>query len=588
MNLKKRTLSRLGHTEYRPLQEEAIDALCSGRDVLLAAPTGGGKSLVYQAAGLIRNGVAVIVSPLLSLMSQQVDELNKKGIRAQFLNSTLNPGEQDDLVWALRHKHIDLLYLSPEKLVQPSVIGFLHSFDIALFAIDEAHCISQWGNFFRPEYSQLGQLKAFFPDAPIIALTGTVDKETMTTIQESLQLHDCLVMKNSFDRANINIQIAQKRKAKQQILYFLHHEVPGETGIIYCRSRKKTEEIASWLSHLGLPSLSYHAAMTEEDKQRNHKTFAEQYGTIMVATTAYGMGIDIAHVRFVVHLDLPNSPESYFQEVGRAGRDGKPAKSLLLYGLQDMLQAQQLAALQPLAAEKEIQHLGNLFQILEGRGCRRKNLLSHFDENIPACLHCDRCLSTKSEQNMTTTSQKFLSLIYHTKGLQPFALLIQILLGKRTKAVSAIRAELLPLFGKGKELNEVQWKSVVRHLIAYEYIKIGISSIFTVQITEKSRSVLQGKTQIIIPSEHYYPALQEDQLALDKVKWHKILAWKYEYGKINLSDTQLRLICLHKPNSIASLSRLTGLSKESVADFSESLMKIIHESNPKEVSTSCL
>ncbi|WP_392383932.1 RecQ family ATP-dependent DNA helicase [Marinomonas primoryensis] len=588
MNLKKRTLSRLGHTEYRPLQEEAIDALCSGRDVLLAAPTGGGKSLVYQAAGLIRNGVAIIVSPLLSLMSQQVDELNKKGIRAQFLNSTLNPGEQDDLVWALRHKHIDLLYLSPEKLVQPSVIGFLHSFDIALFAVDEAHCISQWGNFFRPEYSQLGQLKAFFPDVPIIALTGTVDKKTIITIQESLQLHDCLVMKSSFDRANINIQIAQKRKAKQQILYFLHHEVPGETGIIYCRSRKKTEEIASWLSHLGLPSLSYHAAMTEEDKQRNHKTFAEQYGTIMVATTAYGMGIDIAHVRFVVHLDLPNSPESYFQEVGRAGRDGKPAKSLLLYGLQDMLQAQQLAASQPLAAEKETQHLGNLFQILEGRGCRRQNLLSHFDESIPACLHCDRCLSTKSEQNMTTTSQKFLSLIYHTKGLQPFVLLIQILLGKKTKAVSAIRAELLPLFGKGKELNEVQWKSVVRHLIAYEYIRIGASSIFTVQITEKSRSVLQGKTQIIIPSEHYYPALQEDQLALDKVKWHKILAWKYEYGKINLSDTQLRLICLHKPNSIASLSRLTGLSKENVADFSESLMKIIHESNPKEVSTSCL
>jgi ATP-dependent DNA helicase RecQ len=249
----------------------------------------------------------------------------------------LNPGEQDDLIWALRHQHIDLLYLSPEKLVQPSVIGFLHSFEISLFAIDEAHCISQWGNFFRPEYSQLGQLKSSFPNVPIIALTGTVDKKTMLTIQESLQLQNCLLLRNSFDRTNIKIQIAQKRKAKQQILYFLHHEVPGETGIIYCRSRKKTEELAGWLSKLGLPSLSYHAAMLEEDKQKNHKIFAEQQGTIMVATTAYGMGIDIAHVRFVVHLDLPSSPESYFQEVGRAGRDGKPAKTLLLYGLQDML-----------------------------------------------------------------------------------------------------------------------------------------------------------------------------------------------------------------------------------------------------------
>ncbi|WP_219702037.1 RecQ family ATP-dependent DNA helicase [Marinomonas lutimaris] len=587
MNLKKHTLSRLGYSEYRPLQEQAIDALCAGQDVLLAAPTGGGKSLAYQAAGLIRNGVAVIVSPLLSLMSQQVEELNKKGIRAKFLNSTLNPGEQDDLVWALRHQHIDLLYLSPEKLVQPSVIGFLHSFDISLFAIDEAHCISQWGSFFRPEYSQLGQLKSSFPDIPIIALTGTVDQKTMMTIQESLQLKNCLVLRNSFDRTNIKIQIAQKRKAKQQILYFLHHEVPGETGIIYCRSRRKTEELANWLSELGLSSLSYHAAMLEEDKQKHHKIFAEQQGTIMVATTAYGMGIDIAHVRFVVHLDLPSSPESYFQEVGRAGRDGKPAKSLLLYGLQDMIQAQQLAAMQPLAAEKELQHLGSLFRILEGRGCRRQNLLSHFDESIPACQHCDRCLSNKSEQNMTTASQKLLSLIYHTKGLQPFSLLIQILLGKKSKPVSAIKAEFLPLFGKGKELSEVQWKSVIRHLIAYEYITLGVFSAFTVHINEKSRSVLQGKTQIIIPAEHYYPTLQEEHLAIDSINWHKILAWKYNYEKLDLSDTQLRLICLHKPNSIASLSRLTGLSKEKVADFAEALLKILHEVEPKEAVAAC-
>jgi len=252
-----------------------------------------------------------------------------------------------------------------------------------------------------------------------------------------------------------------------------------------------------------------------------------------------------------------------------------------------MLQAQQLAASQPLAVEKETQHLSSLFQILEGRGCRRQNLLSHFDESIPACNHCDRCLSTKSEQNMTTASQKFLSLIYHTKGLQPFALLIQILLGKKTKAVSTIRAESLALFGKGKELNEAQWKSIVRHLIAYEYIKIGGYSVFTVQITEKARSVLQGKMQIIIPSERYYPALQEEELALDSIKWHKILAWKQEYGKINLSDSQLRLICLHKPNSVASLSRLTGLSKEGVADFAENLIKIIHQVDQKEAKPLC-
>jgi ATP-dependent DNA helicase RecQ len=588
MNIKNSTLSRLGYAEYRPLQERAIDALCSGRDVLLAAPTGGGKSLVYQSAGLIRSGIAVIVSPLLSLMSQQVDELNKKGIHAKFLNSTLNPGEQDDLVWAIRHKHIDLLYLSPEKLVQPSVIGFLHSFDISLFAIDEAHCISHWGSFFRPEYSQLGQLKISFPTVPIIALTGTVDQKTIESIQESLQLENSLILRSSFDRSNINIQIAQKRKAKQQILYFLHHEVPGESGIIYCRSRKKTEELAAWLCELGLPSLSYHAAMSEEDKRRNHQTFDEKHGIIMVATTAYGMGIDIAHVRFVIHLDLPSSPEAYFQEVGRAGRDGMPAKSLLLYGLQDMLQAQQLAGLQPLSAEGEKQRLSSLFRILEGRGCRRKNLLSHFDESIPACHYCDRCLSTKSEQNMTTASQKILSLVYHTKGLQPFSVLIQILLGKKNKATIAINATSLAIFGKGKELAEAQWKSVVRHLIAYDYITIEQTNILSVHINEKARDVLQGKVQIILPSERYYPTLNEDQLVIDSAHWHKVLAWKYEHRTVNISDTQLRLICLHKPKTIASLSRLTGLSKETVLDFADSLIKTIHELDKKESGVPCL
>lgn len=587
MNLKKQTLLRLGYSEYRPLQEQAIDALCSGRDVLLAAPTGGGKSLVYQAAGLLRPGLAVIVSPLLSLMSQQVEQLNKKGIRAKFLNSTLNPGEQDDLIWALRNEHIDLLYLSPEKLVQPSVIGFLHSFELALFAIDEAHCISQWGDFFRPEYSQLGQLKENFPDVPIVALTGTVDKANIVSIQQSLHMNDCLVLKSSFDRANIHIQIAQKKKAKQQILYFLYHEVPGKTGIIYCRSRKKTEELASWLRSLGLPSLYYHAAMSEEEKQQNHAIFEQQAGTIMVATTAYGMGIDIAHVRFVIHLDLPNSTEAYFQEIGRAGRDGKPANALLLYGLQDMLQAQQLVALQSSSSIIESQQLQGLFKIFENRGCRRQNLLKHFDEESVPCGHCDRCLSSKSELNMTIASQKMLSLIYHTKGLQPFSTLIQILLGKNNKSLSLIKGDTFSLFGKGKEISESQWKSVIRHLIAFDYITIGKSHIFSVHINEKSRVVLQGKSQIIIPNEHYYPILHEDQLATDTVKVHKILAWKSTLASTQLSDTQIRLICLHKPTSVASLSRLTGLPIEQVALFSDSLLKTLHETGVSESVRLC-
>ncbi|MBR7888433.1 RecQ family ATP-dependent DNA helicase [Marinomonas sp. A79] len=579
MNIKTQTLSRFGYSDFRPLQEEAIDALVAGQDVLLAAPTGGGKSLVYQAAGLMRTGVAVIVSPLLSLMHQQVEELNTKGIRAKFLNSTLNLDQQDDLAWALHSDHIDLLYLSPEKLTQPSVIRFLQGMDIALFAIDEAHCIAQWGGFFRPEYSQLGQLRETFPLVPIIALTGTVDQNTVDTIQSSLKLSSCLVLRSSFDRANIYLHIAQKRKAKQQILYFLHHEVAGQTGIIYCRSRKKTEELSCWLNGLGFPSVCYHAALSDEEKQHSHATFVSQRGSIMVATTAYGMGIDIEHVRFVVHMDLPNSPEAYFQEVGRAGRDGQAAKALLLYGLQDMLQARQLATSQPQSAVKEARHLGDLFRVLEKRGCRRHNLLSHFNERVSDCGNCDRCQSNQSEQNVTIASQKLLSLIYYTKGVQPFSVLIQILLGKKSKPVKEIKGESLALFGKGKELGESQWKSVVRHLIAFEYITIGHSTLFTVQLNETSRAILRGEKQVIIAAEHYYPRLEEDQLAVDSVHWHKILAWKYTARPLSISESQLRMICLHKPTNVAGLSRITGLPKESIADFAEDLLALLHPKN---------
>ncbi|MCV2402788.1 ATP-dependent DNA helicase [Marinomonas sp. C2222] len=578
MDDKLAVLTQLGFTDYRPLQEEAIDALCENRDVLLAAPTGGGKSLVYQSAGLIRRGVAVVISPLLSLMSQQVNELNKKGINARFLNSTLNPGEQDDLVWSLRHCHIDLLYLSPEKLVQASVLGVLQSVEISLFAIDEAHCITQWGGDFRPEYSQLGKLRELFPDTPIIALTGSVDKKTADQIKSSLSLDNCLVLRNSFDRSNIHIRIAQKRKAKQQILYFIKNEVPGETGIIYCRSRKKVDELTAWFNDLGIPSFGYHAAMTNDEKQKNHTDFIGTYGSLMFATTAYGMGIDIPHIRFVIHVDLPNSPEAFLQEIGRAGRDGRPAKSLLLYGLQDMLQAKKLASNSGASSNESLQ---KLFEILETRGCRRVNMLAYFDETVEVCNNCDRCNSVTSEQNVTTACQKILSLIYHTKGLHPFSVLIQTLIGKRSKAVTSLRAELSPLFGKGKELNEAQWKAIVRYLLALEYIELGEGHAFTVHLTEKSRVLLQGKEQALIASEYYYPIIDDGQFSEENIKLHQITAWRNENKVAQVNDSQLRLICLHQPKTIASLSRLTGLSKEVVSTFSTDILNLLHEPSEK-------
>ncbi|WP_394179161.1 RecQ family ATP-dependent DNA helicase [Marinomonas posidonica] len=578
MNSKKRqALKRLGYTDYRPLQEEAIDALSAGQDVVLAASTGGGKSLVYQSAGLLRHGVAVIVSPLISLMTQQVDQLNAKGIHAKFLNSTLNPGEQDDLVWSIRHNRIEFLYLSPEKLIQPSILGLLQSVDIALFAIDEAHCIAQWGGDFRPEYSQLGQVKQCFLTVPIVALTGSADNQTLKGIQSSLGILNAEVIKGSIDRPNIQIQIAQKKQAKQQILYFLHHEASGQSGIIYCRSRNKTEELCAWLRHLGFNSLAYHAAMKDADKQRNHEIFSRNNGAIMVATTAYGMGIDLPQIRFVIHMDIPNTPEAYYQEIGRGGRDDKPAKTLLLYGLQDMLKAQQLISDTPEQARLELTKLTSLFQILEDRQCRKVSVLAHFDETSAPCGMCDRCINKQSEHNATVACQKLLSLIYHTKGAQTFSTLIQILLGKRTKTTTSIQAEKLSLFGKGKELTEPQWKSVIRYLLAFEYIQVVGTHSFLVRLNEKARQILKGENQVILVNDHYYPRLTEDEMVTDHVNWHKAKAWLYNQVEINMTDGQLRKICLHKPTNAASLSRLSGISIDEVSRFSDSLLSLLHE-----------
>ncbi len=575
MKSKQSILSYFGYQDYYPLQERAIDALCSGNDVLLMAPTGGGKSLVYQSVGLIRDGIGIIISPLLSLMAQQVEDLRKRGVNAYFFNSTLKINEQDDLIWALRHDQVDLLFMSPEKIMQSSVVSFLKDISISIFAVDEAHCIAQWGDVFRPEYSQLGILRTSFPNIPIIALTGTVDSKTIKIIKNSLHINDCLLLKNSFDRANIEIQIAQKHKVKQQILYFLHNEMAGEKGIIYCRSRKKTEKLANWLSTIGLPGFFYHAAMNESDKRRSHHTFVNEHGGIMVATTAYGMGIDVSRIRFVIHLDLPGSPEAYLQEIGRAGRDNNPAKALLLYGLQDILQAQQFNR------QKNYSRLSALFRILEGRGCRRKKLLAHFGENIPDCGHCDRCLTPLVEQNNTMAAQKILSLIYHTKGVQSFSVLIAILLGKKSKGVTQINADKLSLFGRGKELSEAQWKSVIRHLIAFDYICVDQSTSFRINLNQKAKFALRGDEQIILSHERYYPTLNEEILPKDDISWYKLKAWKKLECHNRLTDSQLRLIHKYKPNSIASLSRLTGLSIEVVSCYSKELLSIITEAKTK-------
>ncbi|MFT2111464.1 RecQ family ATP-dependent DNA helicase [Marinomonas sp. 2405UD68-3] len=554
-------LSKFGFEKFKPLQKEAIDFILSDKDVLLIAPTGGGKSLVYQMASLLKNGVGIVVSPLLALMHQQVDYLHSLGVKAEFLNSSLNPGEQDDLVWALRHNQVDILFLSPEKLIQPSVMGFLSYLDVALFAIDEAHCIAQWGEGFRPEYSQLNTIKENFSGVPIIAMTGTADVETQSILIESLALNAPEILSESFNRQNIEIVVSQKKQSFKQLLYFLVHEVAGESGIIYCRSRKSVEALALNLNELGLTSCCYHSSLSSSEKERNATLFYTGVGVIMVATTAFGMGIDKSNIRFVVHMDLPTSIESYYQEIGRAGRDGLPAKAVLFYGLQDFIKLMQFERESNRTNENASAiKSSRLFGFLESRGCRRKNLLENFNESISECGNCDRCKARPAEHNATIASQKILSLIYHTKGKVPVSTLIHILHGKVTPKVKSIDGVSLSLFGKGKELSDIGWKSLIRKLLAEGCLSVSGEYNSDFVLTQKAKPVLRGEVQIVLNEDFHLPSMRESKIEQEAVNWIEIMKWHYSTPESSIfSLHQLKRIAEGMPKTLAAISRLTGV-----------------------------
>ncbi|SBS32060.1 ATP-dependent DNA helicase RecQ [Marinomonas aquimarina] len=555
-----RALQRLGYQDYIGSQQICVESLLQGNDVLALLPTGAGKSAIYQVASLARQGVGLVVSPLIAIMQQQVQQLQQLGIKAEFLNSTQNGAEQNDLYWRLRHGDVEILYMSPEKLLQSSVIGLLEDIDVSCIAIDEAHCVLRWGSQFRPEYAQLGCLKEIFPAAPVIALTGTLLPENQMQVSEALQLHAPEVVRESVNRPNIRLQISQKRRAKQQLLSFLMKDGMAQPGIIYCRARNKTEELAHWLNEQGITASCYHASLSAAERDQAHSNFAKGAVQVMVATTAYGMGVDLEHVRFVVHMDLPLSLENYAQEIGRAGRDGRPAQALLFYGLQDILQTWQFVRQEQLEDE-----FWRLMDCLEHAVCRRRALLSAFSETAEQdCGNCDRCLQQSKQHNVTVAAQKLLSLVYHTKGGVPFSALINCLLGKRIKSVTNFALEQHPLFGQGKALDETQWKAVIRLLLAKGYLLQQSVVPFAVALAEKSRRVLRAEEQLIITSDWFYPALKDaDMSQYSQGGWHQLLHWSVSNRvSDHLSDVQLHKVFEAKPSSLASLSRITGLSKE--------------------------
>ncbi len=491
-----------GYKKFRLEQEPVIRALIEGRDVMALMPTGGGKSLCYQIPALVREGVAVVVSPLIALMQDQVDALRLLGIRAAFLNSTLTPHERIETERALTSGGLDLLYVAPERLVTLGMMRLLERSHIALFAIDEAHCVSQWGHDFRPEYRQLRLLHEKFPTVPRIALTATADRRTRAEIISELDLGEAEQFISSFDRPNIRYTILEGGGGREQLWRFIENEHPQDAGIVYCLSRKKVEETANWLSLKGRTALPYHAGLPAEQRAQNQQRFLREEGVIIVATIAFGMGIDKPDVRFVAHLNLPKNIEAYYQETGRAGRDGLPASAWMSYGLQDVIMLRQMTDSGDAdEMQKKILHdkLNAMLALCETTSCRRQDILAYFDEELPEpCGNCDNCLNPPETRDARVDAQKALSCVYRTEQRFGVNYLIDVLKGKETDRILQFGHHRQSTFGIGRDLSQNEWRAVFRQLIARGCLFADQENYGSLRLTDKAHPYLKGEREFAL------------------------------------------------------------------------------------------
>ncbi|WP_417836638.1 DNA helicase RecQ [Thalassospira tepidiphila] len=486
-----------GYDSFRGQQAEIIDHVIAGNDALVLMPTGGGKSLCYQVPALCRPGTAVVVSPLIALMKDQVDALNQLGVKAAFINSTLAPDAAREIETRAVDGDIDLLYVAPERFASDRFLNLLDRISISLFAIDEAHCVSQWGHDFRPEYRRLDLLPTRFAHVPRIALTATADTPTRKDIAENLHLTDAQCFITGFDRPNITYRIETKGNAKQRLLSFLNREHAKDAGIVYCLSRRKTEDVAQWLSENGRPALPYHAGLAQETRQLHQDRFLREDGLIICATVAFGMGIDKPNVRFVAHLNLPKSMEAYYQETGRAGRDGLPANAWMNYDLSDIVSIRSMVAGSDAPeAQKRIESrkLDALVGLAETTRCRRQVILSYFGEDRhEPCGNCDTCLEPVDTWDATQASRKALSAVYRTGQRFGPAHVIEVLMGRKTEKIRQNGHDKLSVYAIGKDIAQPQWRSVFRQLLAMGYLEVDVEGHGGVYLTEESRPVLRGE-----------------------------------------------------------------------------------------------
>ena len=593
--------SVFGYSTFIGPQEAIVRRLADGGDAIVLMPTGGGKSLCYQIPALVRDGVGIIVSPLIALMQDQVDALKELGVAAAFLNSSLTSAEAASVERDTEKGRIKLLYVAPERLLMPRFLALLDSLadakKLALFAIDEAHCVSQWGHDFRADYLQLSVLAERYPQVPRAALTATADAMTRQEIRERLRLYDATEYVASFDRPNIRYSIAEREDEHRQLRAFLA-EREGESGIVYCLSRKKVDATAAWLVKEGFRALPYHAGMDSDDRRRNQSTFLrDEEAVIIVATIAFGMGIDKPDVRFVAHLDLPKSMESYYQETGRAGRDGEPSDAWMLYGLTDVVQQRRLIDTSEAdEAYKRVSRgkLDALLGLCETPNCRRARLLNYFGEMQPAgsrCGNCDNCLAPPETWDASEPVRMALSAVYRTGQRYGAGYLLDVLRGNASTAVKDRGHDTLSVFGIGQALSDGEWRSIFRQLIALGWVDVDSDGYGTLRLNDAARPVLRGEARALLRRMVETGALKRRKKPAAAIEglddeaaalFERLKAWRRETAAADgvpayviLHDRVLREIASTRPGSLATLQGISGIGDNKLKRFGKELLEIV-------------